>query len=153
MRYLLILSFVTLCNVTSFAQKKLAVYKTFGGVVYELDSIAVSTKQVKMILQQNPHAYKEFRLAKTNSTVDTLLGFSGGLLVGFPIGEAIAGVKPEWGFAAVGAVLLGVSIPFNISFKNRAVSAIDIYNETTPTSRIQPSFHFTGSGANLTIKF
>jgi hypothetical protein len=133
--------------------KKLAVYKTFGGVVYELDSTEVSTKQVKMILQQNPQAYKEFKLAKTNSTVSNLLGFSGGLLVGFTIGESIAGVEPEWGFAGVGAVLIGVSIPFNIAFKNRAVSAIDIYNGTTPTSRIQPSFHFYGTGASLVIKF
>lgn len=135
--------------------KKLSIYKTFGGVVYEMDTLTVSSKQVSMILQQNPTAYKEFKLAKINSSISSVLGFSGGVLAAIPLATAVAGGQPEWIFAVGGGILILGSIPFHSFFKNRAANAIDIYNGGLPTSRfkIKPSLQFSGTRASLILRF
>jgi hypothetical protein len=155
MRQVVFLIFFFSLLSSSYAQKKLAVYKTFGGVVYEMDSLTISPKQVKMLLKQNPEAYQEFKVARRKATISSVLGFTGGLLIGLPLGEAIAGANPEWIYAGGGAVLLLASIPFSSSFRGHAVNAIDLYNAHPPTSRIRvkPSLYFYGTGASLVVRF
>jgi hypothetical protein len=155
MRQLILLIFFFSFLSNSYAQKKLSVYKTFGGVVYEMDSLTVSPKQVKMLLKQNPEAYAEFKVAKRKASISSILGFTGGLLIGLPLGEAIAGSNPEWIYAGGGALLLVGSIPFSISFRGHAMNAIDLYNSHLPTSsvKIKPSLYFCGTGVSLVIRF
>jgi hypothetical protein len=150
-----ILFFLFFSLTSTFAQKKLSVYKTFGGVVYEMDSLTISSKQVKMILKQNPEAYAEFKIARHKAAISSVLGFTGGLLIGLPLGEAIAGAKPEWIYAGGGAVLLLTSVPFSSSFRGHVVNAIDLYNAHPPTSRgrVKPTLYFYGTGASLVVRF
>ncbi len=139
----------------SFQQKKISIYKTFGGVVYEIDTLSISSRQVSMILRQNPEAYQEFKIAKTKSAISSVLGFSSGVLVAVPLVSAVAGGQPEWGLAAAGGALFLASIPFHISFKGHALNAIDIYNAKIPTAhqRVKPSFFFSGNSAGVQIRF
>ena len=52
-RSLGVILFVSLSG-WALGQKKITAYKTFGGVVYELnDSVSISPKQVSMLLQNN----------------------------------------------------------------------------------------------------
>jgi hypothetical protein len=154
MRIFLLLSVFGFCSVQSFAQKKLAIYKTFGGVVYEMDTLTISTKQVAMVLKSNPEAYREFELARTNATTSSILGFSGAALVAVPLVTLIAGGEANWFLAGGGAALLLASIPFNLSFKNHAVSAIELYNgKLTSQTRLKSTLYMTGSGATVIIRF
>ena len=105
------------------------------------------------ILHENPVAFEEFKKARANSNVAGVLGFTGGLLIGIPLGTALIGGEPEWALAAAGAVFILGSIPFNRIFKARALNALDIYNEKKITSRIRPEFYLNGAGARLVIKF
>lgn len=138
-------------SVSCFSQE-IKIYKTFGGVRFEMDTLTLSPKQVLEILKVEPLAYEEFKRAKLNYNVAGALGFTGGFLIAFPLGTAIAGGDPEWGLAAGGAVLILASIPFNNSFKDRAVNALDLYNKNH-ASRLKPTLFFSGTHARLLIRF
>lgn len=136
--------------------QRLKMYKTFGGVVFELDdSVQLSMKQTMMLLNTNQPAYEEMKKARGTSTVSALMGFSGAALVAVPIVTAAVGQTPEWGLAAGGGALMIGAFLVNQRFKARALYAIDLYNEHAPqkTSRIKPELFFYGTGAQLVIKF
>ncbi len=132
--------------------QEIKMYKTFGGVRYEMDTLVLSPKQVLEVLKSNPVAFEEFKRAKVNYNIAGVLGFTGGMLIGFPIGTAIAGGDPEWGLAAGGVGLLLASIPFNRAYKGRAFGAIELYNKKE-LSRIKSTFHFYGTQARLVVRF
>jgi len=132
--------------------QEIKMYKTFGGVRFEMDTLVLSPKQVLEVLKEEPLAYEEFKQAKVNYNVAGVLGFTGGVLIGIPIGTAIAGGDPEWGLAAGGAALILGSIHFNRVFKGRAFNALEIYNKKY-SSRLKPTFHFYGTQARLMIRF
>ena len=156
MRFLIILSsFIFVLCLNSYSQKKLALYKNFGGVVYEMDTLTLSTRQVNMVLKQNPEAFAEFRVARTKATIGSVLGFTSGLLVAIPLVTAVAGGQPEWIYAGGGAVLFLASIPFNASFRGHALNAIEIYNSKQASTRIKinSTIHYYGTGASIVIRF
>jgi hypothetical protein len=129
-------------------------YKSLGGVRFELDSVTISPKQVLDVMYYTDKPYKEFKKAKMNYGIAGVLGFTGGIMLGFPIGTAIAGGKPEWLLAAGGAAVILTSIPFSIAFKRRARNAVDLYNiEKSQTSTIKTSFYFRGNQAGVLIRF
>ena len=133
--------------------QEITIYKTFGGVRFERDTVVLSIKMVSEILRENPLAFEEFRKARANYNTAGVLGFTGGALILIPVTTAILGGNPEWALAIGGAALIVGSIQFNRIFKSRAVNALDIYNGKVISSRIKPEFYFNGSGARLVIKF
>jgi hypothetical protein len=133
--------------------QEITLYKTFGGVRFERDTVVLSIKMVSEILRENPQASEEFRKARVNYNTAGILGFTGGALILIPVTTAILGGNPEWPLAIGGAALIVGSIQFNRVFKSRAVNALDIYNGKVATSRIKPEFYFSGTGARLVIKF
>jgi hypothetical protein len=154
MRTLILLIICACVSYHSFAQKKLAIYKTFGGVIYEMDTLTLSTKQVAMVLMHNPEAYREFKLARRNSATSSVLGFVGAALIAVPLVTAVAGGQPEWIVAAGGAGLLLASVPFSSSFKGHANNAIDIYNsKLNSEARLKSTLYLTGSSASIILKF
>jgi len=137
----------------SFGQE-IKIYKTFGGFRFERDSVSISPKMVLQIMEVNPQAYAEFKRAKSNYAVAGVLGFAGGVLIGLPLGTAIAGGNPEWGLAAGGLGLLLATIPFTAAFKHHALNALDTYNLGLQTSRkVKMNFYLAGAGGRLVIRF
>jgi hypothetical protein len=68
---------------------------------------------------------------------------AGGALVGWPIGQALAGEdKPLWVLAGAGGGLIAVSIPFSVAASNNLVNAVDAHNAgvgaTPPSSAESP---------------
>lgn len=155
MRLVIAILFLSLCFANSYCQKKLTMYKTFGGAVYEMDTLTLSTKQVMMVLKQNPEAFAEFKVARRRAVASSVIGFTGGLLVALPLATAVAGGQPEWIYAGAGGAFLLVTIPLNISFRGHSLNALDIYNSNPHTSkaRLKTSFHFYGTGASLVLRF
>lgn len=136
--------------------QKLAIYKTFGSVIYLLnDSVELSTKQVGTLMFQNQRAHEEFKKARSRATISSLMGFTGAAMVAVPLVTVAFGGDGDWALAGGGAVLLVGSTFFNRWYKARAVYAVDLYNASLPqkTSRIKPEFYFYGTGAKLVIKF
>ena len=88
--------------------QEIAIYKTFGGVRFERDTVVLSIKMVSEILRENPLALEEFRKARANYNTAGVLGFTGGVLILIPITTAILGGDPEWAIAIGGAALIVV---------------------------------------------
>ncbi|MFZ1808923.1 MAG: hypothetical protein WAU36_16955 [Cyclobacteriaceae bacterium] len=149
---LIIFFCLSICSTVSFGQK-IEIYKTFGGYRFEKDSASISPKMVLEAMKDNQLAHLEFKKAKTNLDAASVLGFTGGLLIGFPIGTAIAGGEPEWGLAAGGVGLILASIPFNNAFKQHALTALDNYNADFSARRVKVNFYLAGAGGRLVIKF
>lgn len=138
---------------TLYAQDRteIKMYKTFGGARFEMDTLVLSPKQVLEIVKVEPLAYEKFKKAKANYNAAGVLGFTGGLLVGIPLGTAIGGGDPEWGMAIAGGVLILGSLSLNNVFKSHAFEAIELYNGKS--ARIKPQFQFYGTGARLVMRF
>lgn len=149
----LVLSLLALALFQISLAQEIKAYKTFGGVRFEMDTVTLGLNQVLTIVKENPEAYAELKRAKTNYNAAGILGFSGAILIAFPIGTAVAGGSPEWGLAAGGAALLLASIPFTTAFRSHTMQALDLYNGKNKTSRIKPELRFYGTGARLTIRF
>jgi hypothetical protein len=152
MKKFVLLSLFSICSYQISVAQEIKAYKTFGGVRFEMDTVTLSLKQVLEIVKVNPKAYAELKRAKSNYSAAGVLGFAGGVLIGIPLGTALAGGNPEWGLAAGGAGLILASIPFTTAFRGHTMQALDLYNNKE-TSRIKPEFQFYGSGARLIIRF
>lgn len=152
MRYALF-SLLIMSSLSVTMAQDIVMYKTFGGVRFEYDSMVISPRQVQSILIDDAVAYGKFRKARTNSAVSALLGFTGGVLVGIPVGTAILGGDPEWGLALGGAALIGVSIPFNRGFQRNAQGALDIHNQKKSSRRnYYPEFYWSGTQLGLRMR-
>jgi hypothetical protein len=130
---------------------ELKIYKTFGGARFEMDTLVLSPKQVLEVLKVEPLAYEKFKKAKANYNAAGVLGFAGGVLIGIPLGTAIAGGEPEWGIALAGGVLILGAFSLNNIFKSHAFEAIELYNGKT--ARVKTQFQFYGTGARLVMRF
>jgi hypothetical protein len=147
----LILAFILFLAVPAFSQD-ITIYKTFGSLTYERDTITLGVKQVLEIMKDNPTAFQEMKKAKRKMNISAILGFGGGILLVFPIGTLIAGGDPEWTLAAGGAAMIIASIPFYHSYQNHAVTAVEAFNQNK-TSRVNLNIQFTGTGARLVLRF
>jgi len=115
---------------------------------FEMDTLTLTHRQVSELLSINPEATREFALARRSNTISGLLGFTGAILLAIPIASAILGSDPEWGYAAGGAILIAGSIPFNNSYKRRAVHAVDTYNAGLS---LGGRFYFRGVGFGVRL--
>jgi len=95
---------------------------------YYHKGIILSNIELSGILSLNQSAFQEFKSARSSIAMTYILGFSGGFLIGWPIGTAIAGKDPQWYMAAIGGGLILLSIPFSRDAKMKTHNAIDIYN-------------------------
>jgi hypothetical protein len=133
---LLLLSF----NIYSAYSQEIKISKgPFGGVKYTQNEELLTMAELEQAMEVNPEAFRLIKKSRTNNTFATVLSFTGGLLVGFPIGTAIAGGDPEWALAGVGAGLIVVSIPISSKSYKQGMQAVSLYNSTINTTS---HFHF-----------
>lgn len=100
-----------------------------GGAQFFRNGERLDYKRLDALLLGNSEASKQFRSARSASVIASMLGFAGGFMAGYPLGTALAGGQPNWSLAAVGAGLIGVSLPIQASFTRKARQAVDTYNE------------------------
>ena len=157
MRIILILGAAVFLSSSALAQQKLMMYPTFGGAhfEYEIDTAVyqVTPRQVSQILFDDPAAYREFKKARTSSTISGIMGFAGAGLMIIPAATAIAGGDPEWALLAGGAALVVASIPVSVNYRRRAQNALDTFNKKHTAQLIKTRFFVTGNGARLVITF
>jgi predicted MFS family arabinose efflux permease len=151
MRFFTLLFFLITFTVNA---QRIEIYKTFGGVQFEREGEAISATQVQSILAINPDAHALFKKARTNSSIASVMGFTGGLLIGVPLGTALVGGDPEWGLALAGAGVLVLSIPFNKAFQRNAVDALDQYNaQQSSAHALRGDFFLSSAGAGIRVRF
>jgi hypothetical protein len=88
MKKIILVCLACVCTLVCSAQE-IKMYKTFGGVRYEMDTLVLGPKQVLEVLKDNPVAFEEFKRAKVNYNVAGVLGFAGGILIGLAIPNGV----------------------------------------------------------------
>jgi hypothetical protein len=135
----------------------LKMVKSFGGTKFYLDGQLLKPKEVLNLMEHDVEAFNEFKKAKSNNDAGNVLGFIGGVMIGWPLGTALAGGDPQWGLAAGGAAVLVATIPLTIGFKKHATTATNLYNRNTSnvSADLRPKVNMGlhGTGARLVITF
>jgi len=109
----------------------------YSGNKYTLNNENLTVDKMAVIMQNNALAMGYLKSAKGNSGFATVLGYAGGFLIGYPIGTAIGGGKPNWMLAAVGCGLIVIDIPIVSSANKKVRKAVNAYNHEETTSRIE----------------
>lgn len=134
------------------SEKKLTLSKDFWGYKYLEGRNAISKQQAMRLLESNPEAIKLFKQGNSNLVPAGILGFAGGFMIGWPIGESLGGKKdPQWGLAAGGLALVIVGGVLEKSFQKKANQAFDLYNQGTVTSYWKVGTN--GTGISITYTF
>lgn len=123
---------------------------------YAYDGIILTENQLVNRMQDCPDAYKEMKRHSTNKIIGSVFAFTGGVLIGWPLGAAISGKEAQWGLAAIGVGVIALGIPFYIATPKRKKSAIELYNnQLSPPSaqRVEFEFGTTNYGVGLSMKF
>lgn len=154
--------FALSCYLISFGQV------TLQGNRLVKDSTSYKLRQYKEVFT-NRDAQQYFKKARTNKTVGSIFAYTGGFLMGFSAAKAIAEpkykewntgfgiVKVEgnrkmwWTYAAAGAGLAAVSIPFALGAKKNADKALEIENGAA--SAFQPYFKFETAGSSVSLSY
>lgn len=100
----------------------------FSGTHFYQHDKQLKPRQLKNLLQSNGQAYRHLNASKPPRVGAVVLSYVGGFMIGWPIGIAIAGGKPNWALAGVGGGLVAVSIPLTISANRQLRKAINSYN-------------------------
>lgn len=141
-----------------FAQEQsdsIIVKKEFG-TVFLKDGTKLSPRLLLELTESNKEAYKEMKIAKQNFDLASVFGFAGGFMVGWPIGTALGGGKPNWAMAGVGAGLIAISIPFSTAYTRHAKNAVRAYNsglKQLGLNKAEVKFGLTFNGVGVKIAF
>ncbi|KAA3438391.1 hypothetical protein [Rufibacter hautae] len=158
MKKALLICFMFLVYAPLFAQSAadtIEVKKGFSPA-FKYNGENLNLNQLLEITKSNPEAYKEMKIAKGKATMANVLGYAGGFLLGYPVGTAIGGGKPNWGLAGVGAGIIALALPFNASLTKHAQNAARIYNNGPTQTSLKPvdvKLGFTGNGLGLNLLF
>lgn len=131
--------------------------KVFGGYQFYQGNQRLNMNELVRTMESNEQAYQQIKSAKSTYTLATVVSTIGGAMVGWPLGTAIGGGKPNWTIAGIGAGLIVVSIPISQSFNKKAKKAVETYNSGFQTSsfwdRNELNLSIAGNGIGLTLSF
>lgn len=158
--FAIIISILTISLSNAFAQTQkdsITIKKVFGGYQYYQGEQILNMSQLVDKMKPNEQAYEQIKSAQSTYTMAMIFSYAGGFMIGWPLGTAIAGGKPNWEIAGIGAGLVVIAIPFSQSFNKKAKQAVDKYNSGLHTSSFWDKhdlkFSVTGNGFGLTLNF
>ena len=74
-------------------------------------------------------ANRHMRRARTYDVFAKMFAYSGGFLIGWPLGTAIAGGDANWTLLGIGGGLIVLGLPFVSGYVSNAKKGAKIYNE------------------------
>ncbi|VBB45060.1 conserved exported hypothetical protein [uncultured Paludibacter sp.] len=157
---LIITAFIFLFSLSLFSQNSgdsIVIKKGSLENKYLLNDKPLSLNQIENLLQTNTDAMIYVNKAKSTATVSYIFAGIGGALIGYPIGTALGGGKPNWILAGIGAALVAIDIPIVKSADSKLEKAVEIYNSglTPKTDKQSYNIHFglNQNGLALVINF
>src|SRR5688500_4418458 len=127
-----------------------------AGVTFVQNKRVLKPAELLTIMKPNPEAYNLMKKAKGSRDTGSIIGSIGGFMVGWSVGRLIAGGDVNWGLMLAGGGLIGVSIPFGVSYNANAIKAVNIYNnDLIPPpmdgAMLEPGIYPDGLGVRLTF--
>ena len=128
----------------------------YSGNTYTLNHEVLTLDRMTSIMQNNTVATEYLKSARGNSGIANVLAYAGGAFIGYPLGTAIGGGKPEWTLALIGCGLIVIDIPIIISANKKLRKAVNAYNQPGMTSRREKyelKLGMTQDGMGLAFRF
>ncbi len=130
--------------------------KKILGTVFHQNGKILSPGEMLVLMQDNQEAYQSMKIAKKNYVVGTVIGSIGGFLLGWNLGTAIGGGKPNVPMLISGAGLTAISIPFSLKYMSAAKKNVGIYNEGLKKNQsdvTSMNFGFNEDGIGIKLSF
>jgi hypothetical protein len=144
-------------TVQSNATDTIMVSKTGGGYKYSYRGEEISADRLQGVIHNNETAMLYFKKAKGTAGFVNIIAYCGGFLIGYPVGTAIGGGKPNWTMAIIGGGLVAISIPMAGSINHNISKAVNAYNQDILTPRKETGYNIklgvNPSGLGLAIRF
>lgn len=144
----------------SFSQQTdtIVIKKSFGGLSFVKEGTTYQMGDLKNLVETNSEAFEYADNADFLNGYGMVFGLIGGLLIGAPLGTAVAGGEPMWVLAAAGVGTISVGLVFDIFAKKNARKAVEIYNnglKAPASTSFNPELGIglTGNGVGLTLRF
>lgn len=158
MRTILLSIAIVLGTVMLANAQKIESKKVFGGYQYTYNGETMNFNELKAIMKPVPKAYGQVKKARTKNTISAIIGSLGGGLIGYPLGQSLAGGDANWTLAGIGAGLVVVGIPISSSANKNAQKAVELYNssvEEGTSTKIVTQIKIIGNreGIGLTMTF
>lgn len=135
----------------------ITIKKIGSGAQYFQGQKLLKPAELSSILSINPQAAKALKSAQATRGLGAALGYAGGALIGYPLGTALAGGKPKWEMAGVGAVLALISFPIQKNAIKKTTTAVEIYNHGAKTSALWEKtdlkLAFSPNGVGISFHF
>lgn len=121
----------------------------------------LSLSAMSDLMTSSQISYNLYTSGVQKKTLGKVLGFGGGFLIGWPIGQLVAGTRndPKWAFAFGGLFLSSVGYMINTSGTKLIERAIHFHNNSVTTSLIEQSkngkigVNINGDGLSLVLTF
>lgn len=101
----------------------------FSGTEYYFNGNKLHPRDLQQITLSNEAAWNEIIIARSRNSTATILGISGGFLLGSHLILKITGQGSIFVAGAVGTGLIVASLPFFASYRKHARKAVKIYND------------------------
>ena len=103
--------------------------KAFLGYKYYYRNEQLNRKELHELLDMVPSSQINLNIAKRDQTIANIFGYVGGFLIGWPIGETIAGAEsPNWYLAGIGGVLLLPGFLFESKANDQYKISVEKFN-------------------------
>lgn len=103
---------------------------------YRQDNAALDREDMLRKLEHEPVAAPAVGRARALATISLLLAGVGGALIGWPLGEKLAGnEQPHWSLLYAGGATVAVAIPLAFWADGSVSSAVRAHNEGIEASR------------------
>ena len=122
------------------ADRPIEIHRGVLGAIYKQNGVAIDSNDMQDRIALDREAAPDVSKARKLTFVATALGAVGGALIGWPIGQKIAGDEdPIWPLAYAGAGTIALSIPFAIWSNASLNSAVETFNQHLPRPDDAPS--------------
>ena len=152
--------FMLIFGISVFAQDNIdtiTATKVFGGYRFEQDGKLLNLNTMATLMKEDSSATVYLKKAKTSATIAYVLSYTGGFLIGYPLGTAIGGGKPAWAMAVVGCGLIVVGLPLTNAAGRDAKTAADIYNSNRRNLAMNRNYDLrlgiSATGLTLRLRF
>jgi len=150
---LIVLSYSVFGQTTS---DSITVQTISGGCKIYQGSRLLTLSELADAVQTNDIAYQEVKKAQSTNNFSTIIGSIGGFMIGYPLGTALGGGKPNWTVFGIGVGLAVISIPITNKCIKQVKSSVDIFNGGLSKTK-QPTSEFylglTGNRMAITMTF
>ena len=119
-------------SISTFSQTNvdsIHIVKKACGYTYFADGYELTPENMRFVMRNNPKSLSYFKKAQTSSIISFGIGYLGGSLIGWPIGTALGGGKPNWIIGIIGCGVVATTIPLVNSSNRNLKKAVDSYNQ------------------------